>query len=47
MQSAQMGWGMQDEDPSINELQAYAAELGVDFFSTAFDVASADFPRQL
>jgi N-acetylneuraminate synthase/sialic acid synthase len=25
------------------QLQAYAAELGVDFFSTAFDVASADF----
>jgi sialic acid synthase len=25
------------------ELQAYARELGVDFFSTAFDVASADF----
>jgi sialic acid synthase len=25
------------------ELQAYAAELGVDFFSTAFDIASADF----
>ena len=27
MQSAQMGWGMQEEDPSINELQAYAADL--------------------
>ena len=25
------------------ELQAYAAELGVDFFSTAFDLQSADF----
>lgn len=25
------------------ELQAYAAELGVDFFSTAFDAESADF----
>lgn len=25
------------------ELQAYARELGVDFFATAFDVASADF----
>ena len=25
------------------ELQAYARELGVDFFSTAFDTASADF----
>ncbi len=25
------------------ELQAYASELGVDFFATAFDVASADF----
>jgi sialic acid synthase len=24
-------------------LQAYAAELGIDFFATAFDVASADF----
>jgi threonine aldolase len=27
MQSAQMGWGMQNEDSSINELQAYAADL--------------------
>jgi N-acetylneuraminate synthase/sialic acid synthase len=27
------------------ELQAYAAELGVDFFATAFDLASADFLR--
>ena len=25
------------------ELKAYAAELGVEFFSTAFDIASADF----
>lgn len=25
------------------ELQAYAKDLGVDFFSTAFDIASADF----
>ena len=25
------------------ELQAYARELGVDFFATAFDIASADF----
>jgi sialic acid synthase len=29
------------------ELQAYAAELGVDFFSTAFDLASADFLHAL
>src|SRR5436190_24230345 len=29
------------------ELQAYAAELGVDFFSTAFDQASADFLHAL
>jgi len=29
------------------ELQAYARELGVDFFSTAFDIASADFLREL
>jgi N-acetylneuraminate synthase/sialic acid synthase len=29
------------------ELKAYAAELGVDFFSTAFDVASADFLEEL
>ncbi|MEQ1757952.1 MAG: N-acetylneuraminate synthase family protein [Vicinamibacterales bacterium] len=28
-------------------LQAYAAELGIDFFSTAFDVASADFLESL
>ncbi len=29
------------------ELQAYAAELGVDFFSTAFDLHSADFLAEL
>ena len=29
------------------ELQAYAAELGVDFFSTAFDLRSADFLADL
>jgi N-acetylneuraminate synthase/sialic acid synthase len=29
------------------ELQAYARELGVDFFSTAFDLASADFLADL
>src|SRR5262245_60369780 len=29
------------------DLQTYAAELGVDFFSTAFDLASADFLRGL
>ncbi|MGE0444013.1 MAG: N-acetylneuraminate synthase family protein [Vicinamibacterales bacterium] len=29
------------------ELQAYARELGVDFFSTAFDLASADFLASL
>jgi N-acetylneuraminate synthase/sialic acid synthase len=29
------------------ELQAYARELGVDFFSTAFDLASADFLAEL
>ena len=28
-------------------LQAYAAELGVDFFATAFDIASADFLASL
>src|SRR5262245_60394876 len=28
-------------------LQAYAKELGVDFFSTAFDIASADFLESL
>jgi sialic acid synthase len=29
------------------DLQGYAAELGVDFFSTAFDLASADFLCEL
>ena len=29
------------------ELQAYATELGVDFFSTAFDLQSADFLAEL
>ena len=29
------------------ELQAYAADLGVDFFATAFDMASADFLAKL
>jgi N-acetylneuraminate synthase/sialic acid synthase len=29
------------------ELKAYAAELGIDFFSTAFDLASADFLQGL
>jgi sialic acid synthase len=29
------------------DLQAYAAELGVDFFATAFDMASADFLASL
>ena len=30
-----------------SELQAYAKELGVDFFATAFDVHSADFLKGL
>ena len=30
-------------EKEYRELQAYAKELGVDFFSTAFDLASADF----
>jgi sialic acid synthase len=30
-------------EQEYRELQAYAAELGVDFFSTAFDLASANF----
>ena len=34
-------------DREYRELQAYAAELGVDFFSTAFDKASADFLESL
>src|SRR5690606_19831644 len=29
------------------ELKAYAAELGIDFFATAFDLASADFLEAL
>jgi N-acetylneuraminate synthase/sialic acid synthase len=29
------------------ELKAYARELGVDFFSTAFDIASADFLEEI
>jgi N-acetylneuraminate synthase/sialic acid synthase len=29
------------------ELQAYARELGIDFFATAFDIASADFIESL
>jgi len=29
------------------ELQSYAKELGIDFFATAFDVASADFLQSL
>src|SRR4029453_4732281 len=29
------------------ELQSYATELALDFFSTAFDIASADFLEQL
>ena len=33
--------------PEYTELQAYAKELGVDFFSTAFDAASADFLEAL
>ena len=33
--------------PQYRELQAYAKELGIDFFSTAFDVASADFLEEL
>ena len=33
--------------PQYRELQAYARELGIDFFATAFDLASADFLRQL
>jgi N-acetylneuraminate synthase/sialic acid synthase len=33
--------------PEYTELQAYARELGVDFFSTAFDTASADFLEAL
>jgi N-acetylneuraminate synthase/sialic acid synthase len=36
-------FGMQE----YRELQRYAAELGVDFFATAFDMASADFLGEL
>ena len=32
---------------AYRELQAYAAELGLDFFATAFDLASADFLHAL
>ena len=35
------------EREEYTELQAYAKELGVDFFATAFDLASADFLREL
>jgi N-acetylneuraminate synthase/sialic acid synthase len=34
-------------DREYRELQAYARELEVDFFSTAFDLASADFLQSL
>ena len=34
-------------EKEYRELQAYAAELGVDFFSTAFDMASANFLESL
>lgn len=34
-------------EKEYRELQAYAKELGVDFFSTAFDLASADFLQGL
>ena len=34
-------------DKEYRELQTYAAELGVDFFATAFDIASADFLASL
>jgi N-acetylneuraminate synthase/sialic acid synthase len=33
--------------PEYRELQAYAAEIGITFFATAFDVASADFLAEL
>src|SRR5712691_707211 len=33
--------------PEYTELQAYAAELGIDFFATAFDFESADFLASL
>jgi N-acetylneuraminate synthase/sialic acid synthase len=35
------------EREQYTDLQAYARELGVDFFSTAFDVQSADFLQSL
>jgi sialic acid synthase len=35
------------EREEYTELQAYAKELGVDFFSTAFDIQSADFLQTL
>lgn len=35
------------DKPQYQELQAYAAELGVTFFATAFDMASADFLADL
>ena len=34
-------------EKEYRELQAYAKELGVDFFSTAFDLVSADFLHRL
>lgn len=37
----EFGW------PEYVELQAYASELGLDFFSTAFDIPSADFLAKL
>ncbi|MCA9466540.1 MAG: N-acetylneuraminate synthase family protein [Nitrospira sp.] len=37
----EFGW------PEYVELQAYAQELGLDFFSTAFDIPSADFLERL
>ncbi len=33
--------------PEYKALQAYAKELGIDFFATAFDMASADFLQAL
>jgi N-acetylneuraminate synthase/sialic acid synthase len=33
--------------PEYRDLQAYAKEIGIDFFATAFDVASADFLQSL
>ena len=34
-------------EAEYRELKAYAAELGIDFFATAFDLASADFLEAL